>query len=263
MSQTVVVSADNASPANADPPKPSRRRKPQTRTCERCGKPGAVSFHKGREWYWFHPECREWFRTLLPSTRAARTLGVTIDRFYFFAAQYGMRPAFEVENPVFRCATPSLLWDLETFGPVREAIEEQAEEIARRKTAARKGVSTKTSKTLAVAEAWVPSVPQIELDTLVRSAVGHYNARKIERSSTEGYASEYSDPAFLARIIHNYLRHEATTYDAACASLFRRVGREAGYQTIRDAIDNAIWDVYPDLEDQLVARDSQPRCSQS
>lgn len=54
------------------------------------------------------------------------------------------------------------------------------------------------------------TVPQLSTQALVRQALAHYNRRNPDRRP----ATLDSDPAFVTRVMVNYLRHRGSEYDS-------------------------------------------------
>jgi len=92
------------------------------------------------------------------------------------------------------------------------------------------------------------SIAPATLEMATARAIRSFN----DRAATRAYgdydpATPDSDPAFLARITVNYLRHERTSYDALGAQLFGLVGREEAHDLLRERVLAAIADAYPSL----------------
>jgi hypothetical protein len=141
-------------------------------------------------------------------------------------------------------------WYLKTSVVAVEATPEfkafQAKRAARSE-AARKGVSAKYEKTMDFVYKLDIQVPQLDRENLVRRACEFYNAHANERGPDPASAAIDSDPAFLARIMVDYIRQNLTDYEAALHAQFGRVGVEDAVEAIRKKVYAAIAEAYPDL----------------
>ncbi|TDE87401.1 hypothetical protein [Deinococcus sp. S9] len=87
-------------------------------------------------------------------------------------------------------------------------------------------------------------VPQMSRGALLRRACAHFNERRRDGEP----ATPSSDPAFLARIQLNYLRHAMTDYDALLDERAGRVGiRMGGHARLFRRVMDAISARYPHL----------------
>jgi hypothetical protein len=151
-----------------------------------------------------------------------------------------------------------LHWYLETSVVAAEAspafLAFQAGKAARSATA-RKGVETKHDKTMEFVRELDIEVPILGREKLVHLACESYNELAGQRSTErrdDGYlsASSGSDPAFLARITVNYIRHQLTIYESALYAQFGKVGVEDAVDAIRSKVYAAIAEAYPDLAEE-------------
>lgn len=119
----------------------------------------------------------------------------------------------------------------------------QMQEVRRK--AAKTAVDRRRQETLKQVESWSPDVPQFKRQRLTRLAIEHYNYSPQRR--TEHMASGCDDPSFLSRIAVNFLRHEATAYDAVVDRLSGRVGRNEAYTLAKQRVLEVIGNRYPHL----------------
>lgn len=136
-----------------------------------------------------------------------------------------------------------------------------------RREAARKAAQSRRQNTLAKVKAWSPDVPYFKKRKLTRLAVDHYNYSEWPRRRSDHLASVNDDPSFLARIMVNFLRHEATSYDAVVDRLSGRAGRSEAYRVAKQRVLTAIGSRYPYLrkecERQASAIQDEPPCSRA
>jgi hypothetical protein len=91
-------------------------------------------------------------------------------------------------------------------------------------------------------------VPKLGRDELLRCAIEDYNGRASARAGWNGReATADSDPAFLARIAVNYVRHSLTRYERDLDRLAGKIGRGEGERLIRRKAYAAIAEAYPHL----------------
>jgi hypothetical protein len=151
-------------------------------------------------------------------------------------------------NPFFRSGAPMGLW-LAARVAAAEADPAFGERKAKagQRSAASSGVAARKRADLVALAASVPvEVPRLPRDALVRRACASYNAWH-EGGLGHEPATPASDPAFLARIMVNCLRHELSGYEVQLDALLGRVGRAAAGQVIRGRVYAAIGEAYPYL----------------
>ncbi len=156
-------------------------------------------------------------------------------------------------NPVYRTAPPMRLWSA-----VRVADAEANPGFTARRSRAQnrsassaKAADRKRDELLEKVSAVEVSVPQMSWDALVRCACEHYNALQLTRGRYDyDRAAPDSNPAFLERIVVNYLRHELSDYEPELAKLFGQVGRADATSVVRERVYDAIAGAYPDLAEE-------------
>lgn len=160
-----------------------------------------------------------------------------------------------VENPYYKCASPMRLWHVDTVKRAerRKAFKNAIAKSDARKDAARKAVETKREKCLNYARTVKIEVPVMKEKKLLGEAVEHYNEwqyykgryeRIIYGDNKTGY---FADTEFLNRISVNYLRHECTEYDDVLYEMAGNVGVQEAHNILKKRINQAIFEVYPDL----------------
>jgi hypothetical protein len=154
------------------------------------------------------------------------------------------------DNPHYRKAAPMRLYQVSRVETVEAsaAFQEAVTTSAPRKAAARQAVQTKRARLLEALEALVIVVPLLPQDRLTARACAHYNTLQEERDNWDYEpATPQSDPAFLARITVNYLRHALTSYEDELEKTFGKVGVREAYATINAKVYTAIAAAYPAL----------------
>jgi len=151
-------------------------------------------------------------------------------------------------NPVYRSGAPMGLWSTArvTAAEAGPAFGERKAKAGQR-SAVSSGVAARKRAGLVALAASVPvEVPRLPRDALVRRACASYNAWH-EGGLGHEPATPGSDPAFLARIMVNCLRHELSGYEVQLDALLGKVGRAAAGQVIRGRVYAAIGESYPYL----------------
>jgi hypothetical protein len=172
-------------------------------------------------------------------------------------AKYLPTPDVETKNPHYKSAAPMRLYVLtriellEQQEDVKTALQKVASQRGARSNGALKASEKKRQELLDWVTDLNVSIPQLELDTLLRDAVRHYGQLWSDRSR-DGYSEKSANlsdaPEFLARITTNYLRHDCTNYEQQLDQLSGKVGCAEAYQYLKDKINNVIAATYPDLE---------------
>lgn len=157
-----------------------------------------------------------------------------------------------MDNPHYKCAAPMRLWTVEHVRNAerRKVFKEAAAKYAARKDgaaeAARKAVETKREKCLNYARTVEIDIPVMSKRVLVREAIDSYNIYHAW-DRYPSYADEDCDTEFLNRITVNYLRHECTEYEEQLYELSGKVGIQEAHDILKERINQAIFEVYPDL----------------
>ncbi len=175
-------------------------------------------------------------------------------------------------NPRYKKAAPVKLYNLERVKQVEssEAFttwkNKTASQRLKAKQNAQKRIRLEEQKLLNWVNSLSIDIPKYEYSKLVKAACAHYNQRQKEKEeelqlrgknfylTPDDFAYPESDPNFLYRIIYNYLRHVASNYDYELTHLFRKIGKEKGYQALRNRFYDEIEKTYPDLEDFLYSQ---------
>lgn len=93
------------------------------------------------------------------------------------------------------------------------------------------------------------TVRQLDPYTLFERAVAHYTG-SLQGRKFAGTITRDSDPAFLRRIMVNYLRHHCTEYEDHIASAVRQGLKDEGFPIIRAKVYQAIRVAYPELAEE-------------
>jgi len=164
-----------------------------------------------------------------------------------------------VDNPHYKKAAPMCLYDLDRIEKIEatEVFKSQIKKSEGRKISAKKAVGTKCDSLFRIVAAWNIAVPDIPLEKVYRRAIKSFNQWQYDKQwRYESYdgsgeqASINSDPAFLARIAVNYIRHELTGYDQQLECLFGKTGKAGGYMILNHKIYHAIADKWPALREE-------------
>ena len=164
------------------------------------------------------------------------------------------------ENPVYKNQAPMRLYLIERVNQIISdndleiTLQSNLEKRNKRSKSGRKSANTKRQKVLDWIDSLEISIPQYEYQRLVEWACNHYNDREFSRALQQGHIPDFreahagSDSHFLYRIIHNYLRHVMTDYDAQLKTLFGKVGKQEGRDKLKEKITTEIDKAYPDLK---------------
>ena len=200
---------------------------------------------------------------MLSTAAAAACLDISVSQFRGLTARLGIVHDDEYTNPHYKSGPPALLWSKRTLAAMnrRKAVKEFISGAAARSARAALGVQTKIEKLEAECEAWTPEIRVLPVEQAIEFAIESYNAFGNElaaRGRCRDNATRGSDPAFLARIVRNYIRHELTDYEARLGRIRGRVGTQDAYEaTLRPVIDEAVEVAYPDLDLHLAASGQQ------
>jgi hypothetical protein len=169
--------------------------------------------------------------------------------------QYLGAPDQTVTNPHYRSGPP-----MRFYARLRvEAVEASAEwantqqRLAQRKASAAKAVHTKTEALRNYVAALTIEVPILTKAQLIQQACDHYNDRLLDRERWDAdTAAPDADPAFLARISVNYLRHVLSPYETELARIYGKTGVREAYLDLNEKIYEAIGDAYQDIWWEIV-----------
>lgn len=158
------------------------------------------------------------------------------------------------DNPHYRSAAPMRLYALGRVEQVEasDAYLQAVAQSATRRQGARQAAQTKRRTLLEAVEALQIRVPVVEPAALVERACQHFNRRQAAREWDDwtAPATPDSDPAFLARITVNYLRHGLTTYERDLEQVWGKVGVREAYVQINTKVYAAIAAAYPSLAEE-------------
>ena len=129
-------------------------------------------------------------------------------------------------------------------------------ELARRRAAAVKAKATKIERLTEKTRAMRITVVKRPFDRVQEEAIDHYNDREMEmwlsgrRSGDDRSADKDSNPAFLERIMVNYIRHELTEYDRTLETTIGKVGKYFVIPELWNRVFTLIAETYPELADE-------------
>lgn len=175
-----------------------------------------------------------------------------------------------MKNPVYsRKGSPMCLYLASRVETIEKTDDFKASFVlsAARKKASIKATETKRKNVLCWVEELEIDVPDMAKSELIERAIDHFNQRKkmqkenfeeyyyrhYEEFNEYGYCEEPdfslatvdSDPAFLARISVNYLRHQCTKYDNQLIKLYGKVGNGDAHDLLKKRVNEAIYKKYP------------------
>lgn len=171
-------------------------------------------------------------------------------------------PDSSKRNPRFRTAAPMKLYRLDRVAEAEDTGEwgEAREKAQRRSAAGRTRAEGERRRTREVIDAIPVHVTRMPLEKARANAIRHFNKRAwaaadkdLVRGGSGDFleASEDSDPAFLARITVNYLRHQASGYESALERAAEEVAGSTGAREfqphIRERVLDALASTYPGL----------------
>lgn len=158
-------------------------------------------------------------------------------------------------NPHYRSGPPMQLYILtrvteaEALPAFQEWHQKHQNKRANLSRGARQAAQRKREQLLSHIEQLNIHIPRLgDQQTVYRKAVKHYNALWASRGNAEKCASIEDSPEFLNRIARNMLRHAFSNYEEEINNLFGQVGREEGYDLLRERVDAAISKAYPFLD---------------
>ena len=158
-----------------------------------------------------------------------------------------------VKNPHYRSGPPMALYDLDRViacehqPDVAEALQRIAERRPQRQRAAQDIAQRKRQAVLDWVRSLSIQLPVLSHNQLIHQACDHYNTLWDARGRYDKWASPSDDPAFLARITVNYLRHACSPYDDRLDDLFGQIGATEGRPLLKQRVLTAIARQYPDL----------------
>lgn len=158
-----------------------------------------------------------------------------------------------VKNPHYRSGPPMALYDLarviacEQQPAVAAALQRVAERRPQRQRVAQDIAQRKRQAVLDWVHSLSIQLPALSHDQLIRQACHHYNALWEDRGRDDKWATPSDDPAFLARITVNYLRHACSPYEDHLDDLFGQIGATEGRPLLKQRVLTAIARQYPDL----------------
>lgn len=121
-------------------------------------------------------------------------------------------------------------------------FEQRQVQAEKRGVNGKKVAAKRAAELQAKAESWVPIITKMDRGALLDAAIDNYVPREDRLP-----ASRDSDPAFLARITWNYIRHALTDYDETWLEYEGKPGVRDAYLIACERLVNAATDVYPDL----------------
>jgi transcriptional regulator with XRE-family HTH domain len=162
-------------------------------------------------------------------------------------------------NPHHRSGPPMRLYAAARVEQAEASGEFRAAQDGRkgRRASAQKALATKRRRIAEYVESVEVEVPELTREDLNQRACGNYNGRRSLRDMRDpchGPAGADSDPAFLARICVNYLRHCLTRYEDHLREIAGQVGASDAYHDLKDKVLDAIADKYDWLSDECHAQ---------
>ncbi|PSR20024.1 MAG: hypothetical protein C7B45_16965 [Sulfobacillus acidophilus] len=156
-------------------------------------------------------------------------------------------------NPHYRSGPPMTLYNLdrviacEQQPEVAQALQRVAERRPQRQRAAQDAAERQRRAVLDWVRAQTIHIPVLPHKVLIRQACDHYNALWMDRGRDDKWATPSDDPAFLARIAVNYLRHACSPYEDRLDDLFGQIGATEGRLLLEHRVLTAIAQQYPAL----------------
>lgn len=122
-------------------------------------------------------------------------------------------------------------------------------------------------RALAAIAAWTPYIRRIELTQLRQFAVNHYNSRQLDRAARGDFddddrprrlATVEAPSEFLSRIMVNFLRHSASSYDAKLRKAERLGARgQELVRAVKARVLQAIAAAYPELATECARQEAR------
>ncbi len=163
-------------------------------------------------------------------------------------------PPIEKRNPMYRSAAPMKLFDESVVKAIMktEEYKKEYEKSQRRRKAAAKAVETKKENTIKTMESLSDAITVEKIDDrlLVKYAIANHKDFNFSRHIDCCFDYDYSDAAFLNRIVVNFIRHRLTTYDFDLYELQGKVGKNEGYALFKNAVLDKIAEVYPQYKEE-------------
>ena len=165
-------------------------------------------------------------------------------------------------NPMYKCAAPMKLYNLERVKKVELSEEFKAAKARaeKRRAAINPSIDKRRNELLDKVRAEKVVLPTMRKSKLLRLAINSYNERDKNGWSV---ASTGDDPAFLKRIMVNYLRHERTSYDHDLWATGGEIGVWEARTLIRAKVYKAIADAYPYLVEECERQAERRQCDLS
>lgn len=166
-------------------------------------------------------------------------------------------PAPELEeNPKYKRAAPTKLWDIETIEEIEKTEEYKImyEKVERRREAAQKAVETKRKKTEQIIDEAINQLTIIvyPYDAVVKMALQDKREWYRYQNSIRGYErfdTDFSDidTNTKQRWTVNFIRHNLTNYEDILEQIRGKTGINTQYYRLKQAIHDMIYTVYPEL----------------
>jgi len=162
-----------------------------------------------------------------------------------------LEPDKIIPNPMFRSASPSKLflksrvYSIEESEEFIEWLEKSKKSREARKQAMIKLNEEKRNKLIKEIDSLTIKIPNMSYKRLLKISIEHYNKLWLDRD-VDKYATKDDEPKFLKRICINYLRH-TSIYENELAKLYMKVGKNEGYDFIKEKINQLILEKYPEL----------------
>ena len=163
-------------------------------------------------------------------------------------------------NPMYKTAAKTKLYKIERVVEIEESSEfkEWKQKSEKRSIKAKESSHKRIDKQINKILNWINSleieIPKLEYEELIDLACQHYNEYKQKGNSLFIPVDCYDNPHFLYRITHNFIRHKLTNYESLLRDMFGEIGKDEGYELLKERLTNSINETYPDLIQFLVSR---------